>query len=86
MITEAIDYLKSPERETEAPMSFGGCGGKLSGDFKMKEDKKHRATYQALSDSEKKLQFFAACQIACCLLGSRGYLCQKVLVFFSVAY
>ncbi|GMH11059.1 hypothetical protein Nepgr_012900 [Nepenthes gracilis] len=77
MITEAIDYLKSLERETDALMSFGGCGGKLSGDFKMKEDKKHRATYQALSDSEKKLQFFAARQIACRLLGSRGYLCQK---------
>jgi hypothetical protein len=44
----------------------------------MQENKKHRATYQALGDSEKKLQFFSARQIACRLLGSRGYLCQKV--------
>ncbi|THG13670.1 hypothetical protein TEA_007409 [Camellia sinensis var. sinensis] len=47
------------------------------GDFKVYEDKKHRAKYQALGDSEKKLQFFSARQIACRLLGSRGYLCQK---------
>ncbi|KAJ6975829.1 hypothetical protein NC653_031608 [Populus alba x Populus x berolinensis] len=47
------------------------------GDFGMQENKKHRATYQALGDSEKKLQFFSARQIACRLLGSRGYLCQK---------
>lgn len=44
----------------------------------MKEDKKHRAKYQSLSDSEQKIQFFSARQIACRLLGSRGYLCQKV--------
>ncbi|KAF6138993.1 hypothetical protein GIB67_010719 [Kingdonia uniflora] len=57
--------------------SFGGFGGKLKGNFKVQEDKKHRATYQALVDSEKKLQFFSARQIACRLLGSKGYLCQK---------
>lgn len=61
----------------DAPLSFGGKGGKLQGEFKVKEDKKHRAKYQALGDSEKKLQFFAARQIACRLLGSRNYLCQK---------
>lgn len=48
------------------------------GELKVKEDKKHRAKYQALSDSEQKIQFFSARQIACRLLGSRGYLCQKV--------
>lgn len=53
---------------------------KFQGYFKVQEDKKHRATYQALGDSEKKLQFFSARQIACRLLGSRGYLCQKVFV------
>ncbi|KAL5998882.1 hypothetical protein ACLOJK_009830 [Asimina triloba] len=47
------------------------------GEFKVQEDKKHRDTYQAIADSEEKLQFFAARQIACRLLGSRGYLCQK---------
>lgn len=45
----------------------------------MLEDKKHRAMYQALDGSEQKLQFYSARQIACRLLGSRGYLCQKVL-------
>jgi hypothetical protein len=43
------------------------------------EDKKHRAVYQTLADSDKKLQYFSARQIACRLLGSRGYLCQKVM-------
>jgi hypothetical protein len=52
----------------------------FQGYFKVQEDKKHRATYQALGDSEKKFQFFAARQIACRLLGSRGYLCQKVFL------
>ncbi|XP_022866128.1 uncharacterized protein LOC111385939, partial [Olea europaea var. sylvestris] len=49
----------------------------LQGDFKVQEDKKHRKKYESLGDSEKKLQFFSARQIACRLLGSRGYLCQK---------
>ena len=53
----------------------------VQGDFKVVEDKKHRATYQALGDSAEKLQFFAARQIACRLLGSRDYLCQKVCGF-----
>lgn len=50
----------------------------IQGQFRAQEDKKHRSKYQALGDSEKKLQFYAARQIACRLLGSRGYLCQKV--------
>lgn len=59
-----------------------GCGYlTFQGDFKVQEDKKHRKTYQALGDSEQKLQFFAARQIACRLLGSRGYLCQKVFIY-----
>lgn len=49
------------------------------GPFGAYEDKKHRATYEALDDPEKKFRFFSARQIACRLLGSRGYLCQKVL-------
>ncbi|RWR89581.1 DTW domain-containing protein YfiP [Cinnamomum micranthum f. kanehirae] len=77
MVVDVIGNLKLLERDMEAQMSFGGLGGKLQGEFKAQEDKKHRATYQALNDSEKKLQFFAARQIACRLLGSRGYLCQK---------
>ncbi|XP_030546321.1 uncharacterized protein LOC115752318 isoform X2 [Rhodamnia argentea] len=77
MVTEVIEDLKLLEEDADAPMSFGGTGGKLQGEFKVEEDKKHRAKYQALGDSEKKLQFFAARQIACRLLGSRNYLCQK---------
>ncbi|KAA8524398.1 hypothetical protein F0562_010811 [Nyssa sinensis] len=77
MVTEIVEDLNVLDRNIDAQMSFGGIGGKLQGDFKIQEDKKHRAKYQALGDSEKKLQFFAARQIACRLLGSRGYLCQK---------
>ncbi|KAF5741507.1 DTW domain-containing protein isoform 2 [Tripterygium wilfordii] len=76
-VVEVIEELKLLERDFDGEMSFGGIGGKLQGDFRVKEDKKHRATYQALGDSEKKLHFFSARQIACRLLGSRGYLCQK---------
>ncbi|KAF8413884.1 hypothetical protein HHK36_001878 [Tetracentron sinense] len=91
MVIEVVEGLKVLEREMDSQMSFGGIGGKLQigigrawglwglivGNFKVQEDRKHRATYQALVDSEKKLQFFAARQIACRLLGNRGYLCQK---------
>ncbi|XP_035540119.1 uncharacterized protein LOC108999672 isoform X2 [Juglans regia] len=77
MVTKIVEELKALETDIDAPMSFGGSGGKLQGYFKVQEDKKHRATYQALCDSEEKLQFFSARQIACRLLGSRGYLCQK---------
>ncbi|KAL2937756.1 DTW domain-containing protein YfiP, partial [Bienertia sinuspersici] len=76
-IIDAIAYLKAFERESDAQMIFGGNGGRLIGEYKIKEDKKHRVAYQALGDSEMKLQFFSARQIACRLLGSRGYLCQK---------
>ncbi|XP_068666817.1 uncharacterized protein [Aristolochia californica] len=76
-VVEVIEDLKLLETDIDADMNFGGLGGKLQGDFKVQEDKKHRATYQSLNDSEDKLKFFAARQIACRLLGSRGYLCQK---------
>ncbi|KAJ6379260.1 hypothetical protein OIU76_015974 [Salix suchowensis] len=76
-VVEIVNDLKLLEKTTEVQMSFSGHRGKLEGDFGMQENKKHRATYQALGDSEKKLQFFSARQIACRLLGSRGYLCQK---------
>ncbi|OMO59786.1 hypothetical protein CCACVL1_24608 [Corchorus capsularis] len=77
MVNEVIQDLKLLENKIDSEMVFGGNGGKLQGDFKIQEDKKHRATYQALGDSGKKFQFFSARQIACRLLGSRGYLCQK---------
>uniref|UniRef100_A0A2P2KMY0 tRNA-uridine aminocarboxypropyltransferase n=1 Tax=Rhizophora mucronata TaxID=61149 RepID=A0A2P2KMY0_RHIMU len=76
-VVEIIQDLKSLERNIDSQMIFGGNGGKLQGFFKVQEDKKHRAIYQALDDPEEKRQFYAARQIACRLLGSRGYLCQK---------
>jgi hypothetical protein len=42
------------------------------------EDRKLRAVYETLSDSNQKLQCYSARQIGSGLLGSRGYLCQKV--------
>ncbi|KAH9792693.1 tRNA-uridine aminocarboxypropyltransferase [Citrus sinensis] len=77
LVQQIVEDLKALEKNFDAPMSFGGNGGRLQGDFKILEDKKHRATYQTLGESEKKLQFFTARQIACRLLGSQGYLCQK---------
>ncbi|PIN19281.1 hypothetical protein CDL12_08055 [Handroanthus impetiginosus] len=77
MVNQVIQDLKLLEKDIDARMSFGGNHGKLLGDFKVQEDKKHRAKYASLDSSEEKLQFFSARQIACRLLGSRGYLCQK---------
>ncbi|GAB2214939.1 hypothetical protein Droror1_Dr00019308 [Drosera rotundifolia] len=77
MVGKAVEYLRDLEEEKGERLRFGGNGGKIVGNFKVQEDKKHRAAYKGLSDSEEKLQFFSARQIACRLLGSRGYLCQK---------
>ncbi|XP_027341648.1 uncharacterized protein LOC113854692 isoform X2 [Abrus precatorius] len=77
MVAQIVHDLKLLEQDFHSQMSFGGNGGKLQGNFGIQEDKKHRATYQALADSEMKLQFYTARQIACRVLGSRGYLCQK---------
>ncbi|KAL9158979.1 hypothetical protein ABFS82_08G104800 [Erythranthe guttata] len=77
IVNQVILDLNLLEKEIVSPMTFGSNHGKLSGEFKVYEDKKHRAKYACLSNSEEKLQFFSARQIACRLLGSRGYLCQK---------
>ncbi|KAH9609816.1 hypothetical protein KSS87_023290 [Heliosperma pusillum] len=77
MVIHAIHYLKAFESDTHILLTFGGNGGRLVGEFKAEEDKKHRATYEALGGSDIKFQFYSARQIACRLLGSRGYLCQK---------
>lgn len=50
----------------------------LQGEAGKTEDRRHRAFYHTLPDSEAKLQFFAARQIACRILGSHGYLCEHV--------
>ncbi|KAL9244509.1 hypothetical protein vseg_018278 [Gypsophila vaccaria] len=77
MVIDAFHYLKALESDCDAAMSFGGNGGRLNGEFKVQEDKKHRATYKGLSGPDMKFQFYSARQIACRVLGSRGYLCQK---------
>ncbi|XP_074364606.1 uncharacterized protein LOC141705614 isoform X2 [Apium graveolens] len=77
MVSEIVEDLKLLEKESNAQITFGGHGGKIQGELKITEDKKHRAKYQSLKDSEEKIQFFSARQVACRLLGSRGYLCQK---------
>ncbi|RZC46508.1 hypothetical protein C5167_039453 [Papaver somniferum] len=77
MVMEIFEEMKKLEKDLDTQMSFGGMGAKLQGNFKVQEDKKHRATYKALGDSEQKQQFFSSRQVACRVLGSRGYLCQK---------
>ncbi|CAN6981755.1 hypothetical protein IGI04_039051 [Brassica rapa subsp. trilocularis] len=76
-VKQIVNDLKVLELKVDAQIEFGGNGGKLQGAFGAYEDKKHRATYEALEDPEKKFRFFSARQVACRLLGSRGYLCQK---------
>ncbi|KAJ0963096.1 hypothetical protein J5N97_028218 [Dioscorea zingiberensis] len=77
LVTEVIEDLRTLERDLDANMSFGGLGGKLRGPLKVPEDKKRRTLYQSLTDSEQKLQYFTAWQIAHRLIGCRGYLCQR---------
>uniref|UniRef100_A0A0D9WQD7 tRNA-uridine aminocarboxypropyltransferase n=1 Tax=Leersia perrieri TaxID=77586 RepID=A0A0D9WQD7_9ORYZ len=77
VVDAVVRELLEMEAESGEKMRFGGVGSKIKGDFKDMEDKKHRAVYETLADSDKKLQYFSARQIACRLLGSRGYLCQK---------
>ncbi|PKA59078.1 hypothetical protein AXF42_Ash001171 [Apostasia shenzhenica] len=77
MVSQVIEDLRSLEADAGSTMSFGGLGGKLQGNFRVQEDIKNREVYRSLTDYEEKLQFYAARQVACRLLGSRGYLCQK---------
>ncbi|CAM0910533.1 unnamed protein product [Alopecurus aequalis] len=77
VVAAVVRQLLDMESAAGEKMRFGGVGSKLKGDFKDVEDKKHRAVYQTLADSDQKLQYYSARQIGCRLLGSRGYLCQK---------
>ncbi|CAN6216831.1 unnamed protein product [Urochloa humidicola] len=76
-VAAVVRELLEMEAAAGKKMRFGGVGSKLKGDFKDVEDKKHRAVYETLADSDQKLQYYSARQIGCRLLGSRGYLCQK---------
>ncbi|PNT75905.1 hypothetical protein BRADI_1g41640v3 [Brachypodium distachyon] len=77
VVSAVVRELLRMESLAGEKMRFGGVGSKLKGDFKDVEDKKHRAVYETLPDSDQKLQYYSARQIGCRLLGSRGYLCQK---------
>ncbi|XP_059074557.1 uncharacterized protein LOC131063330 isoform X2 [Cryptomeria japonica] len=77
MVKKILDNVKPLERELEMQLDFCGTRGKLQGQGKVEEDKKHRGIYKDLLDPEQKLQFFTARQVAYRLLGSRGYLCQN---------
>ncbi|CAN6163969.1 unnamed protein product [Urochloa humidicola] len=77
VVAAVVRELLEMEAAAGKKMRFGGVGSKLKGDFKDVEDKKHRAVYEMLADSDQKLQYYSARQIGCRLLGSRGYLCQK---------
>lgn len=77
MVSRVIEDLRALETDTDTRMRFGGLGGKIQGTLRIQEDIKHREVYRSLCQSEEKIQFFSARQIACRLLGSRGYLCQK---------
>ena len=77
VVASVVRQLLEMESSAGEKMRFGGVGSKLKGDFKDVEDRKHRAVYETLADSDQKLQYYSARQIGCRLLGSRGYLCQK---------
>ncbi|KAF3332609.1 DTW domain-containing protein YfiP [Carex littledalei] len=77
MVMEAIKEMKDLEEDFGAKMKFGGVGSKIKGTLRVIDDKKKRSVYKTLDDPEQKLQYFTARQVACRLLGSKGYLCQK---------
>ncbi|XP_047073863.1 uncharacterized protein LOC124683387 [Lolium rigidum] len=77
VVSDVVRQLLDMEFVAGEKMRFGGPGSKIKGDFKDVEDRKHRAVYETLADSDQKLQYYSARQIGCRLLGSRGYLCQK---------
>ncbi|KAM0911500.1 hypothetical protein ACQ4PT_013419 [Festuca glaucescens] len=77
VVADVVRQLLDMEFVAGEKMRFGGVGSKIKGDFKDVEDRKHRAVYETLADSDQKLQYYSARQIGCRLLGSRGYLCQK---------
>ncbi|KAG0607997.1 hypothetical protein M758_8G070200 [Ceratodon purpureus] len=76
LVKKLMENTKALEAELGEELKFGGPRGSLKGEAGKTEDRRHRAFYHTLSDSESKLQFFAARQVACRILGSHGYLCE----------
>ncbi|KAJ7527220.1 hypothetical protein O6H91_16G043100 [Diphasiastrum complanatum] len=77
LVKTLIYNLKALEEEMGESFSHRGPRGRIQGRPGGEEDHRHRASYQAISSSEKKLQFFSARQVACRVLGSKDYLCAK---------
>eukprot|EP00250_Pteridium_aquilinum_P008498 c17994_g1_i1 orf=129-1337(+) len=76
LVKKLMLEVKSLESELGEALVFGGPRGALQGRAKAAEEHRHRAFYGYLPDSEEKLQFFSARQVACRILGCRGYLCK----------
>jgi len=76
LVKKLMQNTKALEKELGEELKFGGPRGSLKGQAGVTEDRRHRAIYRTLSDSEAKLQFFSARQVACRILGSHGYLCE----------
>lgn len=76
LVRKLMLEVKSLESELGEKLVFGGPRGTLQGRAKAAEEHRHRAFYGYLPDSEEKLQFYSARQVACRILGSKGYLCE----------
>ncbi|KAK8954273.1 hypothetical protein KSP39_PZI001769 [Platanthera zijinensis] len=77
LVEMILHKLELAEEGFTEPATICGSSRRTQGTLRIQEDVRHREVYQSLSQSEEKIQFFSARQIACRLLGSRGYLCQK---------
>ncbi|KAG6552102.1 hypothetical protein Mapa_006411 [Marchantia paleacea] len=71
-----MEKIKDLEVEFGEELKFGGPRGSLKGRPGAEEDHRHREFYETLTDSESKLQNFTARQVACRVIGSKGYLCD----------
>ncbi|KAI5073786.1 hypothetical protein GOP47_0011799 [Adiantum capillus-veneris] len=76
LVKRLILEVKSLEVELGEKLVFGGPRGSLQGRAKAAEDHRHRAFYGYMPDREEKLQFYSARQVACRVLGCKGYLCK----------
>ncbi|CAM6106203.1 unnamed protein product [Calypogeia fissa] len=76
LVRSQMQTIKELELELGEDLIFGGPRGSLKGRPGAVEDHRHRAFYETLSHSEEKLQNFAARQVACRVLGSKGYACE----------
>ncbi|KAH7434968.1 hypothetical protein KP509_06G043000 [Ceratopteris richardii] len=76
LVKRLIWEVKALEVELGEKLTFGGPRGCLQGRAKVAEEHRHRTFMGYLPDNEERLQFFSARQVACRILGCRGYLCK----------